>query len=249
MDTPRATIKSEARPIAHHRCPRGARVCESASGASSSSRRASPMSRSRRPGSFCRHRAAACGRRGVVGRQRGPVRLALEDARERVGHRVALERAVGPSASRTARSRTPRCPCACRPPARAPAPGSCRPACRGSARPPCRRASRTAAASGHRSRSDAPSVLARPKSSTFARTSLDGTPARSQRSAARCWPASDRDGRSLSRAPRRAPRRSGARWRALRRSAAARARGDRRASAPRRARGPARVTPSASSRP
>ena len=48
--------------------------------------------------------------------QSAPVGLALEDRRDRVGDRLARETPAGRSASRTARSRTPRCRCACRPP-------------------------------------------------------------------------------------------------------------------------------------
>ena len=197
------------------------------------------MSCSRFRGSFRRQRSSSVRMdAGVSARQRSPIGLVLQNADERVRHRVAVKWRGGPPASRKARTRTPRCRCACRPPGRAPARGSCRPAFRECARPPCRRASPTAAASDHRPRIRA-IVFARPKSSTFARTSLDGTPAAFAAFAARCWPASDRDGRSLSRAPRRAPRRSDARSRAPRRSAAARAPGDRRASALRPARGPA----------
>ena len=61
-----------------------------------------------------------------------PVRLALENLRDRVRDRVAGETRRARSTSRTARSRTPRCRCACRPACRAPARGSCRRPCRGS---------------------------------------------------------------------------------------------------------------------
>ena len=73
-------------------------------------------------------------------------RLLKSGSRSRTGDQYrhivsARERARARSASRTARSRTPRCRSACRPPARAPAPGSCRRRSRGSCRHACRRRS------------------------------------------------------------------------------------------------------------
>ena len=65
-------------------------------------------------------------RRGHRRRQRLPVRLALDHRGNRVRDGGPPKRHA-PSASRRARSRTPRCRCACRPPCRAPARGSCRP--------------------------------------------------------------------------------------------------------------------------
>ena len=67
---------------------------------------------------------------GVVGGQRRPVRLALEDLRDRVRDRLAARTPRVRSASRRARTRTPRCRCACRPAARAPARDSCTRPCR-----------------------------------------------------------------------------------------------------------------------
>ena len=64
-----------------------------------------------------------------VGRQRGPVRLALQHGRERVGDVFALERAPCPSASRRARRRTPTRRFACPPRVPSPARGSCTPPC------------------------------------------------------------------------------------------------------------------------
>ena len=78
--------------------------------------RASPMSRAARLRSFSRQRRSSVpNRRGRVRRQRGPVRLAAQDRRQRVGRRPRPRTRACPSASRTARSRTPRCRCACRP--------------------------------------------------------------------------------------------------------------------------------------
>ena len=175
MDTPRdrTTIESAARPRVHHRRPRDGRVCAGASSVSSSSWRASPMSRTRRPGSFCRHRRselADCF--GSRGWQRRPFRFPFEDVERTYRTSCRRRTAARPPASRRARTRTPRCPCACRPPGRAPAPGSCRPACRECVRPRCRRTSLMVPASDP-PRDRRAIGLARPKSSTFARTSLD----------------------------------------------------------------------------
>ena len=99
---------------------------------------------------------------------------------------------------------------ACRPPDRAPARGSCT-AGVPSMTPSCR-VRRASLYGDSRQVMLRPPVIvfAKPKSSTFTRTSPDGTPARWRRFAGRCWPASDRGERCLSRAPRRARRRSGA---------------------------------------
>ena len=108
--------------------------------ASSISRRASPMSRRRRFASFSRQRWS--NRRmlaGVCAGRRVPVGFAFEDRRDRVGDRLARETPAGPSASRTPRSRTPRCRCACRPASHAPARDSCRRPCRRSRLPVFRR--------------------------------------------------------------------------------------------------------------
>ena len=84
-------------------------------------------------GSFQGSAAEARAPRRRLRRQRRPVGLAPDDRRDRVRDGLAANGAR-PSASRRARSRTPRCRCACRPPCRAPAPGSCRRRCRGSRR-------------------------------------------------------------------------------------------------------------------
>ena len=68
------------------------------------------------------------------GRQGAPVGLLQQDRRQRVGDVVARRRPAGRSASRRARSRTPRCRRACRPACPWPAPAPCRPRCRGSSR-------------------------------------------------------------------------------------------------------------------
>ena len=101
------------------------------------------------------------------GGQGAPVRFPLDDSRQHVGHGVTVERRAGRSASRRARSRTPRCRSACRPPGRAPAPGSCRPPCRGSR--PSRVAARSAwvTATRPRPRRHGAAAFASPKSSTF----------------------------------------------------------------------------------
>ena len=128
---------------------------------------------------------------------------------------VAPSNADAPSASRTPRSRMPRYPYACRPPTRAPARGSCRPACRGSDPPRCRRANLMA---GRRIRGEVDCHrLGQAEVEHLCAHVAGQTPGRAL--AARCWPASDRDGRCPSRARPRAPRRPGAQSRAPRRSA------------------------------
>ena len=64
------------------------------------------------------------------GRELRPVDLAAQHGREGVGERAALERPALPRASRRPPRQTPRCPCACPPPGRAPAPGPCTRRCR-----------------------------------------------------------------------------------------------------------------------
>ena len=144
--------------------------------ASSSSISASAISCSRVRGSFRRQRSSRVRiGRWCRGGQRGPIGLVLENADERVRHRLAVKgAAAGQHLVEDAR-RTPRCRCACPRRGRAPARGSCRPVFRGCARPPCRRTSRTAAGPDHRP-DRRPWSCARPKSSTFARASLDGGP-------------------------------------------------------------------------
>ena len=110
---------------------------DAAASSSSSSSRASAMSWRRCFASRRRHLL----RRslifpGVCSRQRRPVRVFLENRRERVGDGLPFEGSSSRSASRRARTRTPRRPSACRRACRAPAPGSCTPPCRGSRPPP-----------------------------------------------------------------------------------------------------------------
>ena len=62
---------------------------------------------------------------GCGGRKRLPIRLLAHDRHDRVGDILALERARCPSASRTARTRTPRCRRACRRLCPAPVPAPC----------------------------------------------------------------------------------------------------------------------------
>ena len=71
-------------------------------------------------------------RRRHLRRERRPVRVDLQHVRERVADVLAVERTRCRSASRTARTRTPRCRCACPPRVPSLAPGPCRPRCRGS---------------------------------------------------------------------------------------------------------------------
>ena len=115
--------------------------------ASSSSSRASPISRSRRFASFCRHRRNRSRRRTGVEEAAPASRRRVEDVRDRVRDGLARQTPRGRSASRTARSRTPRCQCACRAPGHVPVPGSCKRACPGcvrsrSTRGQCRRRAR-----------------------------------------------------------------------------------------------------------
>ncbi len=70
-------------------------------------------------------------RRRCRRRQTRPVDLLGQHRRQRVAERLALEEPLRRSASRRRRRRTPRCPRACRPLVRAPAPAPCRPPCRG----------------------------------------------------------------------------------------------------------------------
>ena len=97
---------------------------------SSSPIRTSPMSRMRRRGSFSRHRRSnrpIARRRGGSAAQSGSrCRIAAI-----VSVTVAPRKPTRRSASRRAHSRTPRCRFACRPPDRAPVPGSCTGPCRG----------------------------------------------------------------------------------------------------------------------
>ena len=87
-----------------------------ASNAPASANETSPISRTRCLRSFCRHRritvTTAAGDRGG---QRRPVRLLHQDARQRVGDVLPLERAPGRSAFHRARPQTPTRRCACRP--------------------------------------------------------------------------------------------------------------------------------------
>ena len=92
-------------------------------------------------------------------RVRGRLRACLKSSRP--GRRRV------PSAFRRARTRTPRCRCACRPPVRAPARDSCRPRCRESRPRAFRRPSSSATASDRGRRPSPAIAFARPKSSTF----------------------------------------------------------------------------------
>ena len=105
-----------------------AAVCGAAiSNAPSSARRTSPMACTRCLGSFCKQRLIA----GERGREAAAARSspAARTLCQRVGHVLAGKPACR-SASRKARSRTPRCRRACRQAFHAPARDSCRPPCR-----------------------------------------------------------------------------------------------------------------------
>ena len=96
---------------------------------------ASPMSRRRRLRILLADTAAARRERGgMSGRQRRPVRLRLQHRGQQSRDRLAVETPVGRSASRRARSQTPRCPRACRRLCPRPARAPCRRPCRGSCR-------------------------------------------------------------------------------------------------------------------
>ena len=153
------------------------------------SRIASAMSCSRFRGSLRRHRSSSLRMDGGCrDRQRDPIRIALEDADERVGHRVALERrapgqhlvehasecpdvgaVVDRLATRLLRTHVGRR------------------AEHASVRRAVERAERFLAGPPS---NPARIGFASPKSSTFARTIAGGLAA-----SGRCWPASDRDGR------------------------------------------------------
>ena len=70
-----------------------------------------------------------------LSRQGVPDRIRVHEVGDDIRHRLAAESRSLPSASRTARSRTPRCRRACRRSCRAPAPAPCRRRCRGSCPP------------------------------------------------------------------------------------------------------------------
>ena len=107
-------------------------------GVDSISRRSSltsPMSRSRRFWSFSTHlRKSRTSIGGVSGGSAPQFDVAGEDAGDDVGDRFALKCRATRQQSHTERIQTPRCRFACRPRARAPAPGSYTPPYRESRR-------------------------------------------------------------------------------------------------------------------
>ena len=115
MAAPRASSRTTARPSAHME-PFAACSRPRASAPSSSSIRASPISLTRRRGFFSKHRRSALRTPSGVGAGSAvhsvPVRGSGPACRSRCRPRMPAV----PSASRTARSRTPRYPYACRRP-------------------------------------------------------------------------------------------------------------------------------------
>ena len=172
---PAATERGDDRQAGHaplrravHRCRRGGWPPPRIRG-SFMRKIAVEMSAIRRWRSLSRHRWRSRRRdAGTPGPMHAPIRIAAEHGREGVGHVVPLERPPSRSASRTARSRTPRCPRACRRACPAPARDSCTPPCRGSS-PACVIAGMVMVGdrSDRRRRRPASCALARPKSSTF----------------------------------------------------------------------------------
>ena len=137
------------------------------------SRMASAISCRRFCGSLRRHRRRSV--RTAAGVSRGSASQSGSRSRkrgERVGDRLRRRTGAAPSAFRTAHTRRPRCPCACRPSVRAPVRGSCRPACRGCV-PSAGAAERGRRTPGSARRSDPAPSFGQAEVEDLTRTSFD----------------------------------------------------------------------------
>ena len=109
-------------------------------------------------------------RRGCRGGECSPFGFAFEDRGYGVRYGTGGKRRPCPLASRKGRSQTPRCPRACRPACRVPAPGSCTPRCRAARPTPVSIAGDVIVGDWVTLGDMAPggsNALAKPKSSTF----------------------------------------------------------------------------------